>query len=68
LRPALLASALVLLLQAAFTYLPSMQLLFGTAPLAIWHWLIITAVAFGVYVIVELEKRLLSAARPVPSS
>ena len=61
LLPALNASALVLLFQIAFTYLPAMQHLFGTAPLAAWHWLVITAVAFGVYVIVELEKRLLPA-------
>ncbi|TFH47274.1 MAG: HAD family hydrolase, partial [Lysobacterales bacterium] len=68
LRPALMASALVLLFQAAFTYLPSMQLVFGTAPLSLRHWLVITAVAFGVYLIVELEKRLLPATRPLPSA
>ena len=68
LRPALIASTLVLLLQVAFTYLPSMQHLFGTAPMTAWHWLIITAVAFGVYLVVELEKRLMPATRPVPSS
>ncbi|NCF27327.1 MAG: HAD-IC family P-type ATPase [Gammaproteobacteria bacterium] len=68
LRPALIASALVLVFQAAFTYLPAMQGLFGTAPLTAWHWLVITAVAFGVYLVVELEKRLLPATRPVPSS
>jgi magnesium-transporting ATPase (P-type) len=59
LRPALMASALVLMFQVAFTYLPAMQSLFGTAPLTAWHWLVITAVAFGVYLVVELEKRLL---------
>jgi magnesium-transporting ATPase (P-type) len=58
LRPAIVASLLVLLLQAAFTYLPSMQHLFGTAPLSLWHWLVITGVAFGVYLVVEIEKRL----------
>lgn len=68
LRPALMASTLVLLLQAVFTYLPSMQLLFGTAPLTVQHWLVITAVAFGVYLIVELEKGLLPAIRPLPSA
>jgi magnesium-transporting ATPase (P-type) len=56
--PALLASTLVLLFQVAFTYLPPMQHLFGTAPLAAGHWLAITAVAIGVYLVVELEKRL----------
>jgi len=54
-----MAPALVLLFQAAFTYLPSMQNLFGTAPLTVWHWLVISAVAFGVYLIVELEKHLM---------
>jgi magnesium-transporting ATPase (P-type) len=68
LRPALMASALVLLLQAVFTYLPSMQLLFGTEALALRHWLIIVAVAASVYLIVEIEKRLLPATRPAPSS
>jgi magnesium-transporting ATPase (P-type) len=62
--PALLASSLVLLLQIAFTYLAPMQHLFGTAPLTAWHWLVITATAFGVYVVVELEKRLLPASWP----
>jgi magnesium-transporting ATPase (P-type) len=61
LRPALMASALVLAFQAAFTYLPFMQNLFGTAPLTAWHWLVIIAVAFGVYLVVELEKRLMPA-------
>jgi len=68
LRPALVASALVLLLQAVFTYLPSMQLLFGTEALALRHWLIIISVAASVYLIVEIEKRLLPATRPAPSS
>jgi hypothetical protein len=45
-----------------------MQLLFGTAPLTLQHWLVITAVAFGVYLIVELEKGLLPAIRPLPSA
>jgi magnesium-transporting ATPase (P-type) len=64
LLPAVTASALVLLFQVGFTYLPAMQQLFGTAPLAISHWLAITAVAFGVYVVVELEKRLLPGTWP----
>ena len=64
LLPALTASALVLLFQVGFTYLPAMQQLFGTAPLAVSHWLAITAVAFGVYVVVELEKRLLPGTWP----
>ena len=58
LRPALTASALVLIFQAVFTYLSPMQRLFGTAPLGAAHWLTITAVALGVYAIVELEKRM----------
>jgi magnesium-transporting ATPase (P-type) len=68
LRPTLMASALVLLFQVAFTYLSFMQSLFGTAPLTTRHWLVITAVAFAVYLAVELEKRLFLAIRPVPSS
>ncbi len=60
-RPAFVASTLVMVFQIAFTYVPSMQKLFGTAALTAQHWVMITAVAFGVYVLVELEKRL---ARP----
>ncbi len=47
----------MLAFQVAFTYLSFMQSLFGTAPLTAWHWLVITAVAFGVYLLVELQKR-----------
>ena len=67
-RTAFMASALVLLLQVVFTYLPAMQGLFGTAPLEAGHWVAITAVACGVYFIVELEKRLLYASRSLRSS
>jgi magnesium-transporting ATPase (P-type) len=68
LLPALVASTLVLLFQIAFTYLPPMQHLFGTAPLTAWHWLAITGVAFAVYLVVEVEKRLFPAAGPTLAS
>ncbi|MBU0656814.1 MAG: cation-transporting P-type ATPase [Gammaproteobacteria bacterium] len=50
------ASALLLLLQMAFTYLPPMQALFHTAALATNHWLWIIAVASSVFLLIELEK------------
>lgn len=46
----------VLTLQLAFVYLPPLQHSFGTAPLQPWHWLLVTAVAATLTLIVELEK------------
>ncbi len=55
-RYALLAVVLLLIFQLAFTYLQVMQRLFGTVPLSLDHWLLITLIAFSVLPLVEIEK------------
>lgn len=54
----LIASGLLLLLQFAFTYLPLMQTLFGTAPIDLWMWARVVLIASSVLFLVELEKAL----------
>jgi magnesium-transporting ATPase (P-type) len=56
---ALAAVGVLLVLQAAFTYAPAMQQLFGTAGLEPREWGLIVAFGFAVFVLVELEKALL---------
>jgi cation-transporting P-type ATPase F len=68
-KPALLGAALMVALQAAFTYMPVMNAVFHTAPIGVESWLFIAAFGILVYVIVEIEKRITapiwaSAARP----
>jgi len=58
-RYVLYAVAVLLLFQLAFTYLPPMQALFGTAAIAAGVWLRILLVAASVLFIVELEKALM---------
>jgi magnesium-transporting ATPase (P-type) len=55
-RPALLAIALVITLQIAFTYFPPLQFLFGTEGLDFTTWIRIVAVGSSVLFLVELEK------------
>jgi magnesium-transporting ATPase (P-type) len=57
-RYVLLASALPVVIQLAFTYLPPMQRLFGTAPIGAGEWLRAVAVAVVLFVPVEVEKAL----------
>lgn len=47
---------LVILLQSGFTYLPIMNVFFGTAPLPFGAWLRIIAVAFPILIVVGIEK------------
>lgn len=54
--PAVVAVALVALLQIAFTYLPPLQTVFATVPLDIADWLWIGAAAAAMFLIVEAEK------------
>jgi magnesium-transporting ATPase (P-type) len=54
----LYAVGLLILFQLAFTYLPPMQTLFGTAAIGAGVWLRILLVAASVLFIVELEKAL----------
>jgi magnesium-transporting ATPase (P-type) len=55
-RYVLLAVAILMLFQFAFTYLGPMQILFGTAPIGLDIWGRIILVASTVLVLVELEK------------
>jgi len=55
------AIAVLLVLQALFTYLPWMQQLFGTAPLAADTWLITIIAGVVLMLVVEAEKVLLRA-------
>jgi len=54
--PALWSIALVLLLQAGFSYIPLCQTLFGTAGPSLADWGIILAASCPILLLVELEK------------
>ena len=53
---ALLACAVLIVMQLAFTYAPPMQKLFNTVPLDATSWIEITIIASSVLFLVELEK------------
>jgi magnesium-transporting ATPase (P-type) len=55
-RPVLISMALCLLLQLAFTYLPFMQSLFGTAAIDLLDWAVLAGIGAMVFVVIELEK------------
>ena len=57
--PVWLTIALVVALQLAWTYLPFMQLVFDSEGLATDDWAIIIAGSIGLFLIVEVEKRIL---------
>ena len=57
-RYVLLAVGLLIIFQLGFTYIPTMQSLFGTAALELETWGIIILVASSVLWLVELEKLL----------
>src|SRR5690606_41758876 len=54
--PALIAIALVLLLQLIFTYWGPSQQVFALAPLSLNHWLLIVLATCPIVLLVELEK------------
>lgn len=58
-RYVLIAIALLLIFQLAFTYLPPMQTLFGTTAIDSYMWLRILVVSSSVLFLVELEKAVL---------
>lgn len=62
--PVLIAIAVVVVAQLAFTYLPVMQRLFETRPVGLADGLLILAVGIGVMVILEVEKRVMSRFGP----
>jgi magnesium-transporting ATPase (P-type) len=49
---------LMIALQMAFTYVPFMNTLFGSAPIGILPWIKITGAALAAYLIIEGEKKL----------
>jgi magnesium-transporting ATPase (P-type) len=62
-RPLWIAVGLVLVAQAAFTYLPVMNALFGTVPLPPGTWLVIGPVALTVFVVAEFDKTIVRRRR-----
>lgn len=59
---------IVVLLQLAFTYIPPMQLLFGSAALPPLYWLVLIPLTFLVVPIVELEKYFIEKRRRRPGT
>jgi magnesium-transporting ATPase (P-type) len=55
-RAALLALAVLMLLQIGFVYLPFMNTWFGTAPLELRHWLVPLGIGLAVFLLIEAEK------------
>ncbi|NYS60897.1 cation-translocating P-type ATPase [Vreelandella salicampi] len=54
--PVWIAIIMIMLLQMAFTYLPFMQLIFGSEGLALSHWSAIFIGSILIYLIIEAEK------------
>jgi len=64
-RFVLAAIALVLMLQALFTYAPPMQRLFGVAAVSFMDWVRIIVIAASIFVLVEVEKYLMRNRRAI---
>ena len=60
---ALMAIIATIMLQLLLTYMPIMQHFFGTKAINWQHWIFIIAIAMGLFVLVELEKKLLNYKR-----
>ncbi len=60
-RPVWGSIGTIVALQLAWTYLPFMQLIFASEGLGLGHWGVIVAGSLAIYLIVELEKRVLRA-------
>ncbi|MEW9900635.1 HAD-IC family P-type ATPase [Chitinivorax sp. PXF-14] len=58
-RMVLLAVGVLVLQQLAFTYLPVMNTLFGTAPLSLAHWWPIIGFGLLTLLVIEVEKRVI---------
>ncbi|WP_301583746.1 HAD-IC family P-type ATPase [Halomonas alkaliantarctica] len=56
-RPVWIAIMMVMLLQMAFTYLPFMQLIFGSEGLSLTHWFAILIGSLAIYLFIEIEKK-----------
>jgi len=46
----------MIILQMLLTYMPFMNTLFETEPLDIKHWMFIISIAFGIFIVIEIEK------------
>ncbi|MBK1838682.1 HAD-IC family P-type ATPase [Azospirillum sp. YIM B02556] len=57
-RPVWLSVVLMTALQLGFTYAPPLQALFGTAPVGGTAWTAMIATSAGLFVLMEVEKRL----------
>ncbi|MBS3803201.1 MAG: HAD-IC family P-type ATPase [Oleiphilaceae bacterium] len=62
-RSVWLAIGLVVLMQLIWTYLPFMQMIFGSDALTLAHWTVILIASIALFLIVELEKSLLRRSR-----
>ncbi|MBB3329180.1 Ca2+-transporting ATPase [Halomonas campaniensis] len=60
-RPVWGSIATIVALQLGWTYLPFIQVIFGSEGLGLGHWGVILAGSLAIYLIVELEKRVLRA-------
>ena len=70
-RAVLIGVTLVVAMQFAFTYLPWMQSIFGTAPIGLVDGLLIVGVGIALLLLIEIEKRIVSgpeAARQIASA
>ena len=56
----LIGVALVVVMQLAFTYVPAMQAVFGTAPVGIVDGMPIVGVGVALLLLVEIEKRIVN--------
>lgn len=57
-RPVLIALATVIAAQFAFTYLPFLQSVFATEPLAFGEGALIVSIGVGLFLLLEAEKRI----------
>lgn len=57
--PVLLGTALLVVLQLAFTYAPFMNTLFDSRPLRLWEGILIIGVGLALMILLELEKALM---------
>ena len=59
-KPVLIALAVVIVAQLAFTYWPPLQGVFDTRPLTIVQGLTVIAIGAGMFIVLEMEKLLVS--------
>ncbi|QTF91221.1 HAD-IC family P-type ATPase [Halomonas sp. BM-2019] len=60
-RPVWGSIGIIVMLQLGWTYLPFMQLIFASEGLSPAHWGVILTASLAIYLIVEVEKRVLRA-------